>query len=211
MTSEVVREGEQLTLGEGENGGFEERASASVGPPGEPGFEFKDYADAEVVRAELEVLGMDASRHIVSFFEPLLADLGVTRAKDLRRVRGGTRVMVAGVKVASQTPAIRSGQRIIFLTLDDATGPVEVTVFQSVQAKVVKTVFHGYALAVVGELRRTGVGGVSVVAEDVWDLSALHRARAEGRLREAVTDHVADPRAGTGPRTLWHASPGSAG
>ncbi len=44
--------------------------------------------------------------------------------------------MVAGVKVASQTPAIRSGQRIIFLTLDDATGPVEVTVFESVQPKV---------------------------------------------------------------------------
>ena len=97
----------------------------------------------------------------------------------------GREVMVAGVKVASQTPAIRSGQRIIFLTLDDATGPVEVTVFESVQPKVVRTVFHGYALAVVGELRRTGVGGVSVVAEDVWDLSALHRARAEGRLRDA--------------------------
>ena len=32
----------------------------------------------EVVRAELEVLGLDATRHIVSFYEPLLADLGVT-------------------------------------------------------------------------------------------------------------------------------------
>ena len=58
--------------------------------------------------------------------------------------------MVAGVKVASQTPAIRSGQRIIFLTLDDATGPVEVTVFESVQPKVAKTVFHSYAMAVSG-------------------------------------------------------------
>ena len=44
--------------------------------------------------------------------------------------------MVAGVKVASQTPAVRSGQRIIFVSLDDATGPIEVTVFQSVQHKV---------------------------------------------------------------------------
>jgi error-prone DNA polymerase len=199
MTAEVVREGDQMRL-----------LDATV-----PQHEFKDYSDAEVVRAELEVLGMDASRHIVSFFEPLLADLGVTRTRDLRRVRGGTRVMVAGVKVASQTPAIRSGQRIIFLTLDDATGPVEVTVFESVQPRVAKTVFHGYALAVVGELRRTGVGGVSVVADDVWDLSALHHARADGRLREALQLHDGGPRAGpgagSGPRTLWHASPGSAG
>jgi error-prone DNA polymerase len=207
MTAEPEREGDQLTL--------------AMGADPAEGHVFKDYSDAEVVRAELEVLGLDATRHIVSFFEPLFADLGVTRASDLRRTRGGSKVIVAGVKVASQTPAIRSGQRIIFLTLDDATGPVEVTVFESVQPKVVKTVFHGYALAVGGELRRTGVGGVSVIAEEVWYLSTLHRARGEGRLREAVRGEVwsevrgpgsgAAPSAGTGPRMLWHASPGSAG
>ena len=42
--------------------------------------------DAERVRAELEVLGLDASRHLVSFFEPLLADLGVVRSRDLHGV-----------------------------------------------------------------------------------------------------------------------------
>jgi error-prone DNA polymerase len=203
MTAEPQREGDQLTL--------------TTGADPAEGHRFRDYSDAEVVRAELEVLGLDATRHIVSFFEPLLADLSVTRAKDLRRTRGGSAVVVAGVKVASQTPAIRSGQRIIFLTLDDATGPVEVTVFESVQPKVAKTVFHGYALAVAGELRRTGVGGVSVVAEEVWDLSDLHRARGEGRLREALRGEAvrgaiaSAPAPGTGPRTLWHASPGSAG
>jgi error-prone DNA polymerase len=203
MTAEAEHEGDQLTL--------------TMGADPAEGYRFKDYADAEVVRAELEVLGLDATRHIVTFFEPLLADLGVTRSKDLRRTRGGSKVIVAGVKVASQTPAIRSGQRIIFLTLDDATGPVEVTVFESVQPKVASTVFHGYTLAVAGELRRTGVGGVSVVAEEVWDLSALQRARGAGRLREALRGEAhqgsspAEPAAGTGPRTLWHASPGSAG
>ena len=207
MTAEAEHVGDQLTL--------------TMGADPAESYRFKDYADAEVVRAELEVLGLDATRHIVTFFEPLLADLGVTRSKDLRRTRGGSKVIVAGVKVASQTPAIRSGQRIIFLTLDDATGPVEVTVFESVQPKVASTVFHGYTLAVAGELRRTGVGGVSVVAEEVWDLSALHRARSEGRLREAVRGEVHPgagpgsrplaPAAGAGPRSLWHASPGSAG
>jgi len=201
MTTEAEREGDQLTL--------------TMGADPAEGHRFKDYSDAEVVRAELEVLGLDATRHIVSFYESLLCDLGVTRSKDLRSARGGSKVIVAGVKVASQTPAIRSGQRIIFLTLDDATGPVEVTVFESVQPKVATTVFHGYALAVAGELRRTGVGGVSVVAEEVWDLSALHRARGEGRLREAVLGEARGPAsatpAGVGSRSLWHASPGSAG
>ena len=192
ITVETPREGDQLTLADA-------RAPAHA---------FADYTDAEVVRAELEVLGLDATRHLVSFYEPLLADLGVTRARDLASKRQDAWVMVAGVKIATQTPAIRSGQRIIFLSLDDATGPIEVTVFEAVQPKVARTVFHAYAMAVWGQLRRTGVKGVSVVAEEIWDLTALHRARREGRLREALADPVV-PNAPQ--RRLWHASPGSAG
>ena len=121
---------------------------------------FKDYSDAEVVQAELEVLGLDASRHIVSFFEPLLADLGVVRSKDLRaRCAAGAKVMVAGVKVASQTPAIRSGQRIIFLTLDDATGPVDVTVFEIGPAEGRVDRLPLVRARRRGQVRRTGIGG----------------------------------------------------
>jgi error-prone DNA polymerase len=118
-------------------------------------------------------------------------------------------VVVAGVKVASQTPAVRSGQRIVFLTLDDATGPVEVVVFEKVQAKVLKTVFHSFVLAVRGRLRRTGVKGVSIIAEDAWDLTRLQQARRTGRLSEALVED--DPFPGLPPRKLWHASGGSAG
>jgi error-prone DNA polymerase len=168
----------------------------------------RDYTDAEVVRAELEVLGVDASRHVVSFFEPTLADLGVVRARDLWRCRRDERVLVAGVKVASQTPAVRSGQRIIFLTLDDATGPVDVTVFESAQARCAKTVFHSFVLVVRGQVRRTGLKGVSIVAEDVWDLTVLHRARRDGDLQRALGEHHPPS---LPPRKLWHASGGSSG
>jgi error-prone DNA polymerase len=194
ITVEAPRDGDQLALAD---------ASASR-------HVFPDYSDAEVVRAELEVFGIDATRHLVSFYEPLLHDLGVTRARDLRRTRQGTWVMVAGVKIASQTPAVRSGQRIIFVSLDDATGPIEVTVFPSVQDKTARTVFHAYAMAVWGQLRRTGKEGMTVIAEDVWDLLALQQARGDGRLREAMTTPV-QPMAPQPGKHLWHASPGSAG
>jgi error-prone DNA polymerase len=197
MTTVPQREGDQLAL---------DLTAASASEP----ITLPEYTDAERVRAELEVLGLDASRHLVSFFEPLLADLGVVRSSDLHRRRSDERVMVAGVKVASQTPAIRSGQRIIFLTLDDATGPVDVTVFESVQPKVAKTVFHSFVLAVVGTVRRTGYKGVSVVAEDVWDLTALLHARRQGRLAEALAHEGPAPGANV-PRKLWHSSGGSAG
>jgi len=207
MTIEPQREGDQLAFDVHATG--DHPASPN---PDQASFAFSlpEYSDAERVRAELEVLGLDASRHLVSFFEPLLADLGVTRSVDLHRCRSDQRVMVAGVKVASQTPAIRSGQRIIFLTLDDATGPVDVTVFESVQPKVAKTVFHSFVLAVVGTVRRTGRKGVSVVAEDVWDLTALLHARREGRLEDALAHEGPAPGANV-PRKLWHSSGGSAG
>src|SRR4029453_5187064 len=34
-----------------------------------------EFTDAELVRAELEVLGLDASRHVVDFYRPFLAAL----------------------------------------------------------------------------------------------------------------------------------------
>ena len=194
ITVEAPREGDQLTL-------------TAAAPAAHA---FPDYSDAEVVRAELDVFGMDATRHLVSFYEPLLLELGVTRAADLHRERQGAWVMVAGVKIASQTPAVRSGQRIIFVSLDDATGPIEITVFPSVQDKTARTVFHAYAMAVWGQLRRTGKRGVSVIAEDVWDLLQLQEARRDGRLREAM-QAPRQPVAGQTRRRLWHASPGSAG
>jgi hypothetical protein len=89
-------------------------------------------------------------------------------------------------------------------------------VFESVQPKVASTVFHAYAIAVWGQLRRTGVGGVSIIAEEVWDLVALHRARGRGELRQVMENstqlrtQARDEPMSPG-RKLWHASGGSAG
>ncbi|MGH2785374.1 MAG: OB-fold nucleic acid binding domain-containing protein, partial [Actinomycetota bacterium] len=140
------------------------------------------YSEAERVRAELEVTGLDISKHVVSFYDHVLSRLGVTRAVDLRKPRQGARVMVAGVKVASQTPAVRSGQRIIFLTLDDATGLADVTVFESVQEHCAWTVFHSWLIVARGTLHKSGARGVSINCERAWDLATLARADREGTL-----------------------------
>ena len=73
----------------------------------------------ERVRAELDILGLDASAHIIGFYAPMLQALGVTRSGQLLRQRSRSELWVAGVKVATQTPPVRSGRRVVFLTLDD--------------------------------------------------------------------------------------------
>jgi len=153
-----------------------------------PAGELRELTPAERVEAELEILGIDLSRHVVSFYEDLLGQLGVVRSAGLRRCRAGSRILVAGVKIATQTPAIRSGMRIIFATLDDATGPVDLAFFESVQPRCAARVFGSWLLVVRGRVRRTG-GSVSVNGEECWDLAALEEIRAAsgiGAVRAAM-------------------------
>jgi error-prone DNA polymerase len=135
----------------------------------------------EKMKAELEILGLDASRHVVDSYAGFLDALGVTRSRDLLHRRSKAELLVAGVKVATQTPPIRSGRRVIFLTLDDATGPVDATFFEDAQGPYAATVFHSWLLVVRGELRRTGRRGVSLRATGCWELPVLHALwEAEG-------------------------------
>jgi len=128
----------------------------------------------ERLAAELEIIGLDASRHVLSERLDFLAALGVTFASDLLGRRSRKDVLIAGVKVATQTPPIRSGRRVVFLTLDDTTGPADATFFEDVQGPYAATVFNSWQLVVRGELRRAGPRGVSVRATGCWELTHLH-------------------------------------
>ncbi len=128
----------------------------------------------ERMRAELEILGLDVSSHVVDRYAEFLDELGITRSRDLLQRRSKADLLVAGVKVATQTPPVRSGRRVVFLTLDDATGPVDATFFEDAQGPYAATVFGSWLLVVRGELRRTGYRGVSLRATGAWELPALH-------------------------------------
>ena len=136
---------------------------------------------ADQVRYEVEILGLDLSAHVVSFYRPVLSALSVLPADRLLAVRSGSRVLVAGVKVATQTPPIRSGKRVAFVTLDDSTGPIDATFFEDAQDQYAATLFSSWLLLVRGTVRRTGPRGVSVLADGCWELGAVYREwRAAG-------------------------------
>jgi error-prone DNA polymerase len=169
-----------------------------------------EMTGAEQVRAELEILGLDVSRHVVDFYEPFLAALGVTRARDLLSCRSRSEVLVCGVKVATQTPPIRSGRRVIFVTLDDATGPLDATFFEDAQVGYASTVFHSWLLVVRGVIRRTGRRGISIRATGCWELPALRDLWEEAGMA-AVEAELSRPPGGFGSRTgLEHAVQGAA-
>ncbi|MFZ5847017.1 MAG: OB-fold nucleic acid binding domain-containing protein, partial [Actinomycetota bacterium] len=103
-------------------------------------------------------------------------------------------------KVATQTPPIRSGRRVIFVTLDDATGPVDATFFEDAQGPYAATVFHSWLLVVRGVLRRTGPRGVSIRATGCWELPTLHQIWKEHGIEavRAFMDEVPEGFGGVG-------------
>ncbi|MEU6121699.1 DNA polymerase III subunit alpha [Streptomyces sp. NPDC047123] len=155
-----------------------------------------DLDDAERLSAELGVLGMDSSRHLMGDYRAFLEELGVLGARRLREAEHGATVLVAGAKAATQTPPIRSGRRVIFTTLDDGTGLVDLAFFDDAHERCAHTVFHSWLLLVRGVVQRRGPRSLSVVGEAAWNLADLVEVREEGGL-DAVARRLAEP--GPGP------------
>ncbi|MCC5783813.1 DNA polymerase III subunit alpha, partial [Kocuria sp. CCUG 69068] len=145
---------------------------------------------AEKVRTELNLLAVDVSAHLLESWAPLLGELGVTPAERLLELRNRSEVLVAGVRVSTMTPPMRSGRRVVFVSLDDGTGAVDCAFFSDAQARSGQHLFGTRMLLVRGRTRRTGPRGISISAEQAWDLAdpgtpAAVRAPAPPNLRGA--------------------------
>ncbi|MFD8640399.1 DNA polymerase III subunit alpha [Streptomyces zaomyceticus] len=151
-----------------------------------------DLDETERLSAELGILGMDASRHLMGDHDAFLRELGVVSAQRLRDTPHGRTVLVAGAKAATQTPPIRSGKRVIFTTLDDGTGLVDLAFFDDAHERCAHTVFHSWLLLVRGVVQRRGPRSVSVVGAAAWNLAELVELRASGGL-DAVGERLAEP------------------
>jgi error-prone DNA polymerase len=129
-----------------------------------------DLTVSERIRTELDVLSAEFTEHAVETYRPMLDDLEVTSAGDLLSLRNGSRVLVAGIRVATQTPPTRSGRRVVFITVDDGTGCAECMFFEPAQACSGSVLFGTSVLLVAGRTRRTGERGIAIHAEAAWDL-----------------------------------------
>jgi DNA polymerase III alpha subunit len=90
------------------------------------------------------------------------------RAADLDRPPEGARVAVAGLVLVRQRPGTAKG--VIFITLEDETGVVNVIVWKKLYERFRRAVIAGRCLRVTGRLQREG-GITHVIAEEVEDIS----------------------------------------
>lgn len=82
----------------------------------------------------------------------------------------GARITVAGLVILRQRPGTAKG--VIFLTLEDETGVINIVVWRTLYEKFRRAVIAGRLLRITGRIQRQS-GVVHVVAEEIEDISEM--------------------------------------
>jgi error-prone DNA polymerase len=132
----------------------------------------------EHVVADYAALGLSLKAHPVAFFRDELAARGIlTSARHWDERLAGRRVTVAGLVLVRQRPGTAKG--VIFLTLEDETGIVNVVVWPKVFEANRRVLMTAQFLAVRGKIQREGLV-IHVVAEELLDLTSELRRLGDG-------------------------------
>src|SRR5699024_11820534 len=110
------------------------------------------------------VAASDPTGQLMQSHQPYLGALGATTADQLLKLRNHPRVLVAGVRVATQTPPMRSGDRVVFISVDDGTGVIDASFFAQAQHATGDILFSTRLMLIEGTTRRTGTRGITLQA-----------------------------------------------
>jgi error-prone DNA polymerase len=131
----------------------------------------------EHVHEDYRTTRLSLKAHPLEFFRPSLDRRGVTPAARLKDVKDGARVVIAGLVLIRQMPQTAGG--IVFLTLEDETGPANIVIWRDRFQANRKTVMMASFLMIHGRVQAAD-GVIHVVAERFTDLtSQLSKLREE--------------------------------
>ncbi|GAB3189356.1 DNA polymerase III subunit alpha [Nesterenkonia suensis] len=147
----------------------------------------------ELIADELRLTSIDVTGHVMETHRQTMDRFGVTRAEDLLTLRSGSTVRVAGIRVATQTPPMASGRRVVFISLDDGTGCADVAFFDEAQNNAGEILFTARLMLVEGTIRRTGPRAVSIQACEAWDLRREDHVEQVSRRRVPQAARAAQP------------------
>ncbi len=156
---------------------------------------------SEEVVHDYETLRLSLKAHPVSFLRGRLAALGAVQASRVPGLADGRRVKVGGVVLVRQRPGSSKG--VVFLTLEDETGVVNVVIWPKVFDDFRPVVMGARMMLIEGRLQRAADAEgavIHLVAERLYDRTSDLALLSEGLppLRPDMADDAA--RAGGDPR-----------
>ncbi|MBE3581429.1 MAG: DNA polymerase III subunit alpha [Thermoanaerobacteraceae bacterium] len=137
----------------------------NLGPPPDTA----DFPPEEKHLLEYEVLGLEIDKHFMGFWRARLSAEGYIPVGEALKTTHGRWVKVAGWPVRPHRPPTRSGKTVVFFSLEDETGLLDVTVFEDIYHKYGHLLFRPETvpLKVAGIIQRKGAG-VTLVAREIF-------------------------------------------
>jgi DNA polymerase-3 subunit alpha len=117
-----------------------------------------DWPDLERLGYEAEAIGFHLTAHPLDAFAGLLRRLGVAASNSLqaRAEAGAARVKIAGCVAGLKERPTKSGSRMAWATLSDATGSCEVTFFSEILSRCRDLLVAGTPILVTADIRLEG-------------------------------------------------------
>ena len=130
--------------------------------------------EGEEVVFDYASTGLTLRRHPVALLREQLSTMKLRTAAELRDLPNGRLVRACGIVVMRQQPQTAKG--VVFVTLEDETGSVNVIVWKSLRDKQRSELLHARLMAVYGVWQRDAESGGEVrhlIAQRLVDLTPL--------------------------------------
>jgi error-prone DNA polymerase len=138
----------------------------------EPAVALPAPTEGQDILADYASVGLTLRRHPLALLRPRLNRYDFRTAEQLKSLPHDTPVRVAGLVTGRQHPGTAKG--VIFVTLEDETGQVNVVVWKSLSRKQRRPLLLSRLMRVDGRLERDLDSGVThLIAENLEDYSAL--------------------------------------
>ena len=159
-------------------------------PTHEAALDLPDTPEGENILFDYRATGLTLRRHPLALLRPRLAEKGFLTAAQLDELPDGEDVAACGIVTLRQQPSTAKG--VIFLTIEDDTGPINVIVWKSIRLAQRDELLHSTLLGVHGVWQRSteqsgsleGFGTVrNLIAQRLEDLSPLLGRLGQGAAR----------------------------
>ena len=138
-----------------------------------------DTPEGENILFDYRATGLTLRRHPLALLRPRLVQRGLLTAQDLEAMPDGEDASACGIVTLRQQPSTAKG--VVFITLEDETGTLNVIVWKSLRESLRAEVLHARLLAVHGVWQRSeesssapGFGAVrNLIAHRLEDLTPM--------------------------------------
>ncbi len=116
----------------------------------------EDFSEREKFKRAYYILGLHPTTHPVELQRVQLNKDNIVTTSCARQMPIGTFVKVAGLVIRPHRPSTRSGKTVVFFSLEDETGLIDVTVFESIYKQCKGVIFTQPMVTVEGRVDLRG-------------------------------------------------------